>query len=429
MPRAVRDTRLETRAARERLSPRHEPYWRLIDRGAHLGYRKGKSGGSWIARYRCDGSPYKKKTLGRADDKQDSDGATVLTFGEAQEKARAYFNEHVQGATGHKLPTRYTVRDAATDYLEAYEGRGRGKQTTEYAINAHVLPALGSIEIKKLTKDKIQKWHRGVAEMPARVRTRNIDRQKYKDTQDGTDAIRQRRATANRILATLRACLNYAFSEGRATSDAEWRRVKPFKDVDAPKIRYLSRDECTRLMNACAPDFRLLVQAALLTGCRYGELALLRCGDFNADVGTIYVRASKTGKTRNVPLNEEGKGFFEDVTAGRDGKKMMFRREAGGAWGRAHQQRRMSDAAKIAKIEDVSFHILRHTYGSALVQQGVSMAVIAAALGHKDTRMAERHYAHLGSSYVAKVIREKLPPLGIARKGNVHALRLRKQAT
>ena len=52
MGRQVRDARLETRDARLKLKQRHEPYWRLIHEGLHLGYRKGPRGAVWLVRYR-----------------------------------------------------------------------------------------------------------------------------------------------------------------------------------------------------------------------------------------------------------------------------------------------------------------------------------------------------------------------------------------
>jgi integrase-like protein len=62
----------------------------------------------------------------------------------------------------------------------------------------------------------------------------------------------------------------------------------------------------------------------------------------------------------------------------------------------------------------VNFHILRHTHGSHLAMSGVPMGVIAAQLGHADTRMTEKHYAHLAPSYVAQTIRANFPRLGLS---------------
>jgi hypothetical protein len=64
--------------------------------------------------------------------------------------------------------------------------------------------------------------------------------------------------------------LNRAYNAGKVPTDAAWRKVKPFRHADAAVVRYLSDDEARRLVNACDNDFRLLVQAALLTGCLIG---------------------------------------------------------------------------------------------------------------------------------------------------------------
>lgn len=78
--------------------------------------------------------------------------------------------------------------------------------------------------------------------------------------------------TANRVLTQLKAALNRAFRSGRVANDAAWCKVTPFKRVDEAVIRYLTTDEAQRLVSACPADFGKLVQAALLTACRYSEL-------------------------------------------------------------------------------------------------------------------------------------------------------------
>jgi integrase len=80
----------------------------------------------------------------------------------------------------------------------------------------------------------------------------------------------------------------------------------------------------------------------------------------------------------------------------------------------------MLHACGRAKINPaVSFHTLRHTHGSTLAMRGVPMAVIAEQLGHADTRITEKHYAHLALNYVADTIRACFPRLGIAGGDNV----------
>src|SRR5436853_642299 len=62
-------------------------------------------------------------------------------------------------------------------------------------------------------------------------------------------------------------------------------------------------------------------------------------------------------------------------------------------------------------VPEIGFHVLRHTHASILAMQAVPMAVIARQLGHSDTRMTERHYAHLAPNYVADTIRANFPRL------------------
>ncbi len=204
------------------------------------------------------------------------------------------------------------------------------------------------------------------------------------------------------MFTVLKAALNHAFNEGRVGSDDAWRRVKPFREVDAAVLRYLSAAECKRLVNACPSDFRALVQAGLATGCRYGELIRMYVSDFNLEAGTVSVRLAKGGKIRHVTLAEEGRALFASLSAGRASRELIFLRADGNPWGPSHQQRPLAEASRIAAVEPAAtFHVLRHTYGSSLAMKGVPMGVIAAQLGHSGTRMTEKHYAHLAPSYVA----------------------------
>lgn len=124
MPRTVRDARLESRAARERLSPRHEPYWRQLYEGAHLGYRKGKRGGVWLARWRPFGGRYQKITLGLADDTEDANGRSILDYRQAQDAARIWCEEKATQGDRTQAVGPYTVQQALEDYFAEYEGRG-----------------------------------------------------------------------------------------------------------------------------------------------------------------------------------------------------------------------------------------------------------------------------------------------------------------
>jgi integrase len=430
MARTVRDTRLDTRAARLRLKLQHKPYWRTVDQGAHIGYYKGVRGGKWLARYyEGAGKGYAETTLALADDTQDADGRTVLTYSQAQAKARKWFTERARlldgGAPVPSGP--YLVADAMRDYLDWYGQHRKALVATTRAANAHVLPSLGDRDIAKLTTRQIRDWHNHLANAPAGRRVpKSGQRKSPPKPPTGPDEIRRRRATANRVLTVLKAALNHAWREGKVSSDEAWRRVTPFRDVDAPIVRYLTEAEQVRLVNASAPDFRPLVRAALLTGCRYGELVTLKASDFNPDAGTLAIRTSKSGKPRHVVLTDEGRSFFSQSTASLNRQDLVFKRADGKAWGASHQQRPLAAACKGARIKPaISFHVLRHSHASMLAMNGVPLGVIAAQMGHADTRMTERHYAHLSPNYVAETIRASFPVLGIVAKPATRQIRPR----
>lgn len=426
MARVVRDSNLESRTARARLKQRSEPYWRALEMGIHLGYRKRSGPGTWAARRLNAAKRYQEERLGQADDFADATGTDILNYSEAQAAARRWNERQKQIESGGE-PVRtgpYKIKEAVADYIEDYKTRGRGLDTINGALKAHILPPLGEIDCTHLSADKIKKWRAGVASGPARLRTaKAATRQNFRPQATEPDAIRARRSTANNVLTILKAVLNYGYHNGRIASADAWRTVKPYKGVGAARIRYLSGDEIKRLTNACPSDFRQLVRAGLLTGCRYGELTRLVAADYNADSGTLLIRTSKSGKHRYVYLTDEAKDFFEAATAGKVGTDLILKRSNGKPWKESEQRRPLIAACETAKIAPaISFHILRHTHGSLLAMAGAPMAVIAQQLGHADTRITERHYAHLAPSYVADTIRAKMPNLGIVEKSKVEPL-------
>jgi integrase len=428
MARKVRDSNLETRSARARLRAAHKPYYRLIEPGLHLGYRKNASGpGSWIVRRYTGNGAYVTENIRTADgallvadDFSEADGHTVLTFGQAQECAKA-----------HRPPERqskgpYTVADALRDYIEYLEGDGRSPHAVRDARSraaVHILPALGTTKIAGLTTDRLRRWRDGMAKSAPRLRAGNGKAPRYRVVIDGDETKRQRRSSTNRTWTVLRAALNHAFRDGKVAIDTAWRKVQPFRNVDASRARYLAVTEGKRLINAADPEFRPLVQAALATGCRYGELIRLRVHDFNPDSSTLAIRQSKSGQPRHVVLTDEGAALFTRLTAGRRGGEWLLYRADGKPWQASHQIRRMAEACARAKIEPaISFHGLRHTYASLATMNGVPLLVTAKNLGHSDTRMVERHYGHLAPSFVADAIRAGAPQFGLSKPGNVRPL-------
>jgi len=430
MARTIRDSLLQSREARGRLKPQGKPYYRLIEEGLHLGYRKprGRRGkpagaGAWVVRRYIGDEKYETHTIAEADDFSDANGTSILSFAQAQQRAR----EQVKAGP-------LTVQAAIEDYFAFLEAEGKPTTDTKARAKAFICPRLfdneakdpklGDEKVDELTPDRLRRWHAELAKAAPRLRTRPGEKQKHRDMADGDDARRQRRSSANRVLTILKAALNRAWHDDKVASPAAWQKVKPFKAVDAARPHYLTVAEARRLVNATDPEYRPLVQAALQTGARYGELIRLTVADFRvveqkrssgarASVAMVHIGKSKSGNKRDIILTEEGAAFFKQLTAGRAGHELMLRHSNGAPFGTAHQIRPMTEACDRAKISPpISFHSLRHTWASHAVMNGVPLMIVARSLGHADTRMCEKHYAHLAPSYIADVIQESAPRFG-----------------
>ena len=332
---------------------RREPYWTVISAGNALGYRRGAKGGTWIAKFRDAEGKRHLEALGADDDARDADGLSVFSFSQAQERARAWFQRKAREQAGDFVPLDrpYTVADALVDYRADYQRRsGKATDRLDASAAAWIGPELGTVSLDRLTKGRIVGWHQKMAETPPRLRTKPGAAQRHREADASAEAVRRRRSTANRVLTILKAALNHAHREGRCASDDAWRTVRGFREADAAKLRYLSDDEARRLTNACPADFRALVTAALLTGCRYGELTAMTVDDFNPDAGTVRVRTSKSGKPRHVVLTQEGRDFVVRLAAGKSGSARLFLRTNGKPWAKSEQQRPL--AAACARCPD-----------------------------------------------------------------------------
>ena len=395
---------------------RHKPYFRLIEPGLHLGYRKLASGpGTWIVRRYLGGGNYTVRNLTTADGKlviaddfAEPDGHSVLSFAQAHELAKAQRPAEPSGL--------WTVANAMDDYIAFLEQNRRTAADARYRDRAFIRPEFGKTELHKLTTDKLETWLKNLAKRPPRLRTRKGEKQKFGKQTNGEESKRRRQSSANRTWTVFKAALNRAWKKGKVTSNLAWHRVKAFHDVDRARVSYFSVAEAKRLIDACPADFRKIVQAALLTGARYGQLAELVAADFDPNDDTVRLRTRKRGgkeKSYRAVLTEEGARFFKHVCAGLAAPDLIFKKDDGSRWGKSHQKRSMANACKGAKISPpVGFHQLRHTWAAHAVINGVPLPVVAGNLGHSGTAMVEKHYGRLAPSYMADAIRSGAPRFG-----------------
>jgi integrase len=441
--RTKRSASLDSRNKRLAL-PIGELYMDQIRAGGYLLYRRPKNGsnGIWLVRwYDKDTRKQHQERLGNADDFAEADRLSVFTYEDAFEKAEAWFrtrNRFAELAAGGEVVPEgpYSVADALQDYFADAKRRGmKGLLITQQTANAHILPELGKIVVAKLTRRKIEDWHLALSES-ARRKTGKVREEAEHLAAPRTDEDkRKRKNSANRVLTILKAALNHALDANKIMEPAPWRAVKPFKGVSTSRVRFLSVMEQRKLVEACEGDFQALVQAALFSGARYGELTRLRVQDFNSRSGTLFIEISKSGKSRHIYLTQESQAWFKQITDGRDSCELLLTRrevvrtkrkglveETG--WAPYDQVYCMHLACEAAKLTFLTFHELRHTYASALVNHGVPLAYVAAQLGHTDTRMVERYYGHLSPNAQAEAIRSLAPKLGISEASKVQALKI-----
>lgn len=410
MAQRAQQVKLDSVTARKKLTAQHSVYWNRVSPGCSLGYRRSEtqSAGVWYVKYvppkSSGGGSRIQDSIAAADDVLRADGVTVLSYEQARRKADEWFPAAKQKSIG-VTPQRhdYTIADACNDYLDALEGR-KPTYIPGKVINAVIIPMLGTVTVEKLTRARIEQWLKRVAENPRRKPRNGLD-------PESEEAVRRRKDSANRYLTILRAALTRAVSDGKvACSSVAWKTVQPFAQVDQRRTRFLTDEEARKLVEKCGPDFRLLVQAALFSGCRYSELARLLVADFDPDSGTLLITHSKSGKPRQVYLDAEAVRFFAAVCEERLRNDFMFT-DDGKPWKKDSAKGFMEGASKAAAIDRVSFHELRHSAASRWARQGLSLAEIAQQLGHADIRMTQR-YAHLCQQTLANKIRQ-MSPLGI----------------
>ena len=221
----------------------------------------------------------------------------------------------------------------------------------------------------------------------------------YRDT-------RLRLASTGTVLKELQL-LSHAIEIGRR----EWglrmtqNPVKAIRKPTPPKARdrrlVQDDDEERRLLEACGTFsnqwFVPVIQFAIETGMRRGEILSLHWQDVHLDRSFVHLRDTKNGDSRDVPLTPKAIDILQQLNE----KGISNRMEAvfpihfealKSAWRRATRK---------AGIDDLRFHDLRHEATSRFFEKGLNVMEVAAITGHKDLRMLQR-YTHLRAEDLAK---------------------------
>lgn len=301
-PKHGRDLRLQERAARLRLQPQHHPYWRSILAGFHLGYYKGPTKTSWIARLRNAqrSEGYDREVLGEADDQAQADGETILTYAQALDKAMAWkrlveAGESGRADPGERIePASLTVTAAVETYIARRNARrcaqaGRTVVSdAQYKLRAHVVAdkKIAGLRLTALTEADLLAWQARLAlQMPA---------------------------SRQRIVNDFKAALNAAFAAHRRALPADFPTVIKFGlaleagEVAIARARdnQILEDQVVRAIVEGAmahdEDFGRLVLLLAATGARFAQLRRMRVCDVQSAQNRLLVPQSFKGKRKTL---------------------------------------------------------------------------------------------------------------------------------
>ncbi len=358
--------KIDTPEQRVKLHPRREPYWDRITQGKHLGFRKGKAGGHWIARLHPAGSKRQFKPLGSEQE---------LDYTKALAMAIEWF-EDVDGPEPDETRIKHVI-SRYLDYLHD-ECSANSYSTMKSRADKHIFPQLGERRIADLKTSDYESWLRERAKQMAR----GFD----------NECKRKARYSANECLKILKAALNRAHKSNRGLPRDEWAHVERLKGgVTIGRKIFLTGNEPQRLVNACEGAFRDLVMFGLMTGCRLGEAYAMRVRDFDPDRGEWDVEISKTGP-RVCVLHDDAIGLLGRLCAGKKKSDHIFLRGDGVPWNRANVQPPMKRAVVRAELDSATtYYALRHSYISSQLKAGVPPQIVAENVGTSVT-MIEKHY-------------------------------------
>ena len=208
-------------------------------------------------------------------------------------------------------------------------------------------------------------------------------------------------STCNRLLARLKASLAYA--QELDLIKAEQNPARGFKQFREPphRDRFLSRDEAQRLIlevsASGSPMLKFIIPFLLVTGARKSEAIHAEWDHIDLTARTWMVPISKNGRPRFIPLTDgalailektrrftldklgPSRFIFPNITTGKPYTQIFY------PWDVARRK---------AGLADVRIHDLRHSFASALVNEGMTLYDVKELLGHANIATTQR-YAHL----------------------------------
>jgi integrase len=209
--------------------------------------------------------------------------------------------------------------------------------------------------------------------------------EKYKAKRKDKDGVSP--ATVNRELACLKTLFNKAVEWGRI-ENSPLRKVKRLREIKR-KERILSDVEMAWLIQTASDHLKPFLVVALNSGMRKNEILSLRWSDIDFSKGFISIGDSKSGKSRNIPMNSSA---FEALKGMSQASEFVFFNPKT----KGHLKdikTAFKTACKSVGIKGFRIHDLRHTAATKMIEAGVDLVTVSKILGHSSIQMTMR-YAH-----------------------------------
>jgi integrase len=201
--------------------------------------------------------------------------------------------------------------------------------------------------------------------------------------------------TVAKEMSVLKHCLKLAVEWGELNQNPAAGARLP--KLPQGKTRYLTPGELKAALESAPVWLRAPMAFAACTGVRRGEMLSLRWMDVDVKNRRLYLRETKNGALRILMISESALTVLRSLPEGKATDSVFA------GVNPASLSVYTKRVFKRLGILDASFHTLRHTAASWMVQQGVDLYAVGQILGHKTPRMTQR-YAHLSPDYMAGAV-------------------------
>ena len=184
---------------------------------------------------------------------------------------------------------------------------------------------------------------------------------------------------------------------------------RPKKPKDLPNI--FSKEEIERLLNGIRNlKHKTLLLLVYSAGLRKKEIKNMRIDDILFDRKAIFVRCSKGKKDRYVMLSMKAAQFLKFYLGQYNPKYWLFEGESGGQYSETSMQAIFTQAKQRAKANpNVTFHGLRHSFATHLVENGVSLHIVKDLLGHQSLKTTQVYHRDFGTGlHISNAIRKNI---------------------